>query len=67
MKFVTFGNWSVRVDHIQAVNINQTAKCVSVYCTGKDEEYSMFYRTQESAINAHKKLIEDLEKIEIGG
>ena len=66
MKFVTFGNWSVRVDRIVAVNLDQSAKCVSVYCGGKDEEYSMFYRTQEGAVNAHKKLMEDLEKIEIG-
>ena len=66
MKFITFGNWSVRVDRIVAVNLHQGAKCVSVYCGGKDEEYSMFYKTQEGAVNAHKKLMEDLEKIEIG-
>ena len=66
MKFVTFGNWSVRADRIVAVNLHQSAKCVSVYCGGKDEEYSMFYKTQEAAVNAHKKLMEDLEKIKIG-
>ena len=64
MKFVTFGNWSVRADRIVAVNLHQSAKCVSVYC-GKEEEYSMFYKTQEATVNAHKKLMEDLEKIEI--
>lgn len=67
MKFVTFGNWSIRADRIVAVNLNQSTKCISVYCTRKDDEYCMFYRTQEGAVNAHKKLMEDLEKIEIGG
>ena len=65
MKFVTFGNWSVRADRIVAVNLNQSAKCVSVYCE-KEEEYPMFYKTQDGAVNAHKKLMEELEKIEIG-
>jgi hypothetical protein len=66
MKFITFGNWSVRVDRVEAVNINKGAKCVSVYCGGKDREYSMFYKTQEGAVNAYKELMKDLEKIEIG-
>lgn len=66
MKFVTFGNWSVRADRVEAVNINKSSKCISVYCGSKDGEYCMFYKTQENAVDAHKKLMEDLDKIEIG-
>ena len=65
MKFVRLGNWSIRADRIVAVNLWQDRKCVTVYC-GTEENYPMYFKTQQAAREAHEAFMKELEKIEIG-
>ena len=65
MKFVRLGNWSIRADRIVAVNLWVDRKCVTVYC-GTEENYPMYFRTQNEAREAHENFMRELEKIEIG-
>lgn len=65
MKFVKLVNWSIRADRIVAVNLWPDKKCVTVYC-GTEENYPMYFNTQQDAREAYEIFMRELEKIEIG-
>lgn len=66
MKFVKLGNWSVRADRVEAVNIHLAASKVTIH-TVDNKEYPMFFNSPERAERAHEELMESLEKSKIGG
>ncbi len=63
MKFVSFGNWSVKADRIVAVHIWAEQKCITVHC-GTEEKYRQYYKTQQDTREVYEKLLEELSKIE---
>ena len=65
MRFVKLGNWSVRADRIVAVNGHVAGKCVTIHC-GTEENYPMYFKTQDETRKAYEALMQELEKIEIG-
>ena len=65
MRFVKLGNWNVRADRIVAVNTCVADKCITIYC-GAEENYAMYFKTQDETCKAYKALMQELEKIEIG-
>ena len=66
MKFVRLGNWSIKADRIVAVNLWADKKCVTVYC-GTEENYPMYFKTQQDTRETYEAFMKELEKIEIGG
>jgi sugar phosphate isomerase/epimerase len=62
MKFVSFGNLSVRADRIVAINRWLDQKCIIVHC-GPQEEYRQYFKTPQDTREAHEKLMEELSKI----
>lgn len=65
MKFVKLGNWSVRADRVEAVNIHSAMAKVTIH-TVDNKEYPMFFNSPERAQQAHEELMESLKKCEIG-
>lgn len=61
MMFVKLGNWSVRADRIEAVNIHAQGGKVTIH-TIDGKEYPFFFRTEESAVEAHRQLMERLNR-----
>lgn len=61
MRFITFGNWSIRADRIVAVNKWLDQKCVTVYC-GPQESYRQYYSSQKETQAAHEALMTELSK-----
>lgn len=59
MMFVKLGNWSVRADRIEAVNIHAQAGKVTIH-TIDGKEYPFFFKTEKGAIEAHLQLMEKL-------
>lgn len=60
MKFVTLGNWSVRADRVEAVNIYPSAAKVTIH-TIEGKEYPFFFKTEKGAYEAHQQLMEELK------
>ena len=62
MKFITFGNKSVRADLIEAIQIHMAK--VTVFCIG-GAQYVFFFDTCEQAKEEKARMIAELA--EIGG
>lgn len=62
MKFITFGNKSVRADLIEAIQVFMAK--VTVFCIG-GTQYTYFFDTTEQAEIARERMI--AEMAEIGG
>lgn len=62
MTFVKLGNWSVRADRIEAVNIHATACKVTIH-TIDNKEYPFFFNTERGTYEAHQQLMAELNQI----
>lgn len=60
MKFITFGNKSVRADLIEAIQVYMAK--VTVFCAG-GTQYAFFFDTCEQAEEARARMISEMAEI----
>ena len=60
MKFITFGNKSVRADLIEAIQVHMAK--VTVFCVG-GAQYAFFFDTCEQASEARARMIAEMAEI----
>ena len=60
MKFITFGNKSVRADLIETVLIHMAK--ITIYCTS-GTQYAFFFDTCEHAREEKERILAELEQV----